>query len=203
MEKQFSLWRHIKQDLRWFTISNVLSIIRILLVPVIIVGFVFHWWMFSFLIFIGAGVTDLLDGYLARLLHEQTNLGKILDPLADKLFLLASFTTLAYVGSPSFTIPRWFVIWAVVREVLIIVGSYVIITTHEHPKVEPIIWGKLTTLFQMLFISWLFVCHFMKWEPARTYYVLLVLLALFSLLSFIQYLKKCFRYLFEGIVLHE
>lgn len=196
MKKPFSLLRHVNQDDRWITVSNVLSMIRILMVPFVVVGFVYHWWLFTFLLFVGAGITDLLDGYFARLLHEQTNLGKVLDPLADKFFLLASFISLAFVGTPSFQIPWWFVAWVVAREVLIVVGSYVIITTHEHPQVDPIIWGKLTTLFQMLFIVWLFVCHFMQWEPSRTYYALLVLLALFSLVSFMQYLKKCCRYFF-------
>lgn len=203
MKTPFSLLRHINQDDRWLTISNILSIIRILLVPVVIIGFIYHWWLFTFLLFVAAGITDLLDGYFARLLHEQTNLGKVLDPLADKIFLLASFVSLAFVGSPSFQVPWWFVAWVVIRECLIIVGSYVIITTHEYPKVEPIIWGKLTTLFQMLFIAWLFICRFMQWEPARTYDVLLILLALFSLLSFVQYLKKCLNYLFEGLALSQ
>ncbi len=195
MKTPFSLFSHIKQDARWLTISNILSITRILLVPVIVFGLARHWWLFSFFVFVFAGITDLLDGYFARLLHEQTNLGKVLDPLADKIFLLALFIALAFVGSPSFNIPLWFVVLAVIREVLIVLGSCIIIATNEHPKVEPILWGKLTTFFQMAFIAWLFVCNFMHWEPARTYYVLLVLLAFFSLVSFIQYLKKCRHFL--------
>ncbi len=200
MKQPYSLLWHIKQDKCWFTIANVLSMSRVFLAPFVVIGIAFNWWLFSFLLFVVAAVTDLLDGYLARLLHQQTYLGKLLDPIADKIFLLASFTALAFVGSPSFKIPLWFVALVVVRELLIIMGSYVIITTHEHPKVEPILWGKLTTFFQMLFISWLFVCYFMHWEPARTYYAFLVLLAFFSFISFIQYLRKCFNYFFEGIV---
>jgi cardiolipin synthase len=157
-----------------------------------IMGLVQHWWVFSFLVLAVAGITDLLDGYLARLLHEQTNLGKVLDPLADKIFLLTLFVALAFVDSPSFRIPLWFVVLVVAREIFIVLGSYVIITTNEHPRFDPSVLGKMTTFFQMLFISWLFVCHFFKWEPARTYYVFLVLLALLSFLSFMQYLKKCF-----------
>ena len=198
MKKQHSLLWFIKQDNRWCTISNILSFIRILLAPVIAFGLAAHSWTFSFFIFVGAGITDLLDGYLARVRHEHTNLGKILDPLADKIFLIASFAALSFMGAPSFQIPWWFVVLMAAREILIIIGSYIIITTNDHPTVEPIIWGKLTTLFQMLFISWLFICHFMCWEPAQTYYVLLILLALFSLLSFIKYLKKCFTCLFQG-----
>ncbi len=199
MQKKYSLWWHIQQDARWLTFSNILSVLRILLAPVVVFGLASHQWMLAFGVFVFASFTDLLDGYFARLLREQTNLGKVLDPLADKIFLLTLFISLAFIDSPSFKIPLWFVLLVVVREVLIVLGSYVIITTHEHPKVEPIIWGKLTTFFQMSFISWLFICRFLQWEPARTYYVLLILLALFSLISFMQYLKKCFMYLFEGV----
>lgn len=198
MHRKYSLWKHIRQDKRWFTISNLLSFLRILLAPLMIFGLMRHLWLFAFCIFIVAGATDLLDGYFARLLHEQTNLGKVLDPLADKIFLSTLFAALAFVDSPSFRIPLWFMVLVLLREGLMILGSYTILTTYEHPRVEPIVWGKLTTFFQMAFISWLFICGFMQWVPARTYYVLLVLLAIFSFISFLQYLRKCFIYLFPG-----
>ena len=62
-------------------------------------------------------------------------------------------------------------------------------------KVAPTIWGKLTTLFQILFIIWIFLCYFFGWVPAKTYYVLLILLTIFSVVSFAQYLKIGFAFL--------
>lgn len=199
MKKKYSLLYHIQQDSSWLTISNFFSFLRIILAPVVATGLYYHQWHFTFFIFLAAALTDLLDGYLARLLKKQTNLGKFLDPLADKFFLLTAFSALAFVDSPSFRIPWWFVMFVLIREGMIVGGSYFIMRTHENPHVEPNIWGKLTTLFQMIFIFWLFLCGFFQWEPAKTYVVSLLFLIIFSLLSLFQYIKKCFGYLYDII----
>jgi phosphatidylglycerophosphate synthase len=58
-----------------------------------------------------------------------------------------------------------------------------------------LIWGKLTTLLQILFLKWIFICYFMGWEPKRTYVVLLYSIAVFSVISLFQYFKKAFELL--------
>jgi cardiolipin synthase (CMP-forming) len=189
MNSDESKLSRIFKDRRWFNISNVLTLIRILLAPVIVVGIYNRCWFFSFIIFVLAFATDLLDGYLARLLQDQTHLGQLLDPLADKLFLMSSFGALVLLGSPSFHIPKWFLILAVSREVVLVLGSFLLLCASVNVNLEPLIWGKLTTLFQALFILWIFFCYFFGWEPARTYDVLLVLLSLFSVISLFQYIR--------------
>lgn len=156
-----------------------------------------YWqqWETAFWIFCIAAGTDVLDGHFARVLKEQTNLGRVLDPLADKILIVATFSALAFIDTPLFHIPLWFVVLVFVREGIIILGSCIIMRKRHDVTVESIIWGKLTTLFQVLFITWLFVCYFIGWDPEQTFGVVLVLLALFSILSLFQYVKKGVLYL--------
>ncbi len=179
----------------WFNISNFLTFLRIFLIPFIVYGISIQNWPAVFLLFLVVSATDLLDGFLARLLRQETFLGKVLDPIADKLLLASSFCALAFLQSPSFAIPFWFVILVLFRESLILVGVFSMLSAGIKLEIAPTVWGKLTTLFQLLFIMWLFICYFMSWAPAKTYYTLLILLAIFSVLSLLQYIKIGIGYL--------
>ena len=185
----------MSQDRRWVNVSNALTFLRIILAPLVVVGVLFQAWRATFLIFLVASISDVLDGYCARLFNEKTALGEILDPIADKFFLLCSFGSLAFLATPSFSIPIWFVILFCVRELIILSGTYILLRINRNFHVEPTVWGKLTTLFQLLFIGWLFVCYFLHWAPMRTYAVVVILLALFSLLSLMQYMRIGIAYL--------
>lgn len=195
VKKISKMWKEIALEGRWLTISNLLTVLRILLIPIIIFGIANHLWTFVFFLFLFAGVTDVLDGQLARWLDEQTVLGACLDPIADKLLLIASFATLSFVDSPSFSIPSWFVFFVCAREAIILGGSFFLVFRGIHLRIAPSIWGKMTTFFQLLFILWIFVCYFVGWNPIKTYSILLVLLAVFSLFSLGQYAVVGMRYL--------
>lgn len=185
----------IFKDKSWLTISNFLTISRIFLTPVIVYGIFSQRWRMVFLLFLIVTITDLLDGYLARLLNQNTYLGKILDPVADKFLIISSFSSLAFLHSPSFFIPAWFVALVVLREFIIIFGSSILLFLKTNFEVQPNIWGKLTTFFQLIFIMWIFICYFFAWVPAKTYYSLLILLSFFSILSLLQYIKIGFQFL--------
>ncbi len=195
MQQKDSLIKKILQDKTWFTISNFLTISRILLTPAIVIGIYYQKWTFSFWTLFIVGWTDLFDGYLARLLNEDTNLGKFLDPIADKILLMSSFYALAFLGSPSFPIPCWFVALIFCREFLIMTGIFCMMKVGVEIEIAPTLWGKLTTFFQIIFILWIFVCYFYVWVPAKTYYTLLYLLAIFSVFSLWQYVKIGINYL--------
>jgi len=193
-------FKNIFKDKSWWTVSNFLTIGRILLTPFIVVSIYATEWKKAFILFVISAATDLFDGYLARFLKQETYLGKLLDPIADKLLLISVFASLAFLNSPSFIIPRWFVFLLLIREVSILVGSFFLMRKNIQFKVQPTIWGKATTMFQCLFISWLFICSFMGFAPAKTYYILLILLTIFSLIAFMQYVKIGFKYLFLFLV---
>ncbi|KKQ32313.1 MAG: CDP-alcohol phosphatidyltransferase [candidate division TM6 bacterium GW2011_GWF2_37_49] len=179
----------IFQDKHWLTISNIITTLRIFLAPVVIVGMYYSCWVFSFFIFVLAAATDLLDGYLARLLNQQTHFGRMLDPVADKIFLISSFYSLSFINTPSFLVPAWFVWLIIVREILILLGSLILIIACSNFEVKPILWGKLTTFFQLAFIAWIFACYFFSWIPVKTYNISLILLTIYSVISFLVYAK--------------
>ncbi len=184
-------WR----DKSWFNISNILTAVRILLTPIIVYSIVNNWWKIAFFLIFIAALTDFLDGFLARLFCEQTQFGAMFDPIADKIFLVACFYTLAFVHSPSFMVPRWFVYLIMFRETLILTGFGIFLIFRSGVEVRPSIWGKLTTLFQILFIMWIFICYFMGWSPQKTYSVIIIFLALFSVFSLGQYALVGLHYL--------
>ena len=192
---QDSISKKLAEDKKWLTLSNILTMARILLTPVLVAGIFYKRWFLVFILFIAIGLTDLLDGYLARLWDEHTNFGKLLDPLADKFLIISMFFSLAFLSSPSFKIPIWFFVLILCREITIIYGTYYLLKTGIKVAVAPIIWGKLTTFLQLFFIFWMFICYFLEWTPTITYYVTLVLLSIFSILSLLQYIKLGISYL--------
>jgi cardiolipin synthase len=189
MKKQNNFSSLISSDKRWLTISNMMTMARFVLTPFVVIGLAYQMWMVAALLFAIAAGTDLLDGHIARIRNEQTNLGALLDPLADKFLLLVSFGTLAFLHTMPFAIPHWFFLIALGREALMLCGAAILLWCYKGARVRPLIWGKLTTLMQILFLLWIFVCYFAGWEPRRTYRSLLVALAVFSLISLWKYIR--------------
>lgn len=177
------------------TLSTVLTIIRIILVPIIVAAMVMHSWGVSFFLFVIAAITDCLDGTLARLLHQKTFLGAFLDPLADKFLILSCFFTLAFVQSPLFVIPKWFVWFVLCKEVLQLSGAVFVYLRKGHIEIRPTLLGKVTATAQMGFIIWLFACYFFQWVPIKTYYTMLGLLLVLITVSLLQYARIGIRFL--------
>lgn len=129
-------------------LPNALTLLRILLVP-IFVGLVLYGHPSAALaVFLVAGLTDALDGLIARLLNQQTTLGRYLDPLADKLLLVAAFVVLSVEG----WVPLWVTIIVVSRDIILSVGSLVIHLLREQPDIAPTVMGKVTTVLQLTYI---------------------------------------------------
>ena len=171
------------------TVPTLLTIMRIVLVPFIIGCMFMQHWGAAFILFFLATITDFLDGNLARCWNEKTFLGACMDPIADKLLLISFFATLAFIETPLFTIPRWFVLLVLLKESIVIFGATFILGSGRHLDVQPTILGKLTTVVQMVFILWLFACYYFHWMPVKTYGTMLGIMLLMVFLSFIQYLR--------------
>jgi cardiolipin synthase (CMP-forming) len=128
-------------------LPNLITIGRILLVPLTIWLIVTGQFLLAFLVFVIAGVSDAVDGFIARRYHLHTDLGRYLDPLADKLLLDSIFVTLGFLKF----IPAWLVILVASRDVLII-GAVMLSWLLEKPiRVRPLMVSKATTLMQILF----------------------------------------------------
>lgn len=109
----------------------------------------------AFWLFVAAGVSDGVDGYLARRLDARTTLGRYLDPIADKVLLVSVFLTLGYVGK----IDQWLVILVVSRDIMI-VGGLMLAVLVSHPiDVEPSLSSKANTAMQIVFVALLLAPH--------------------------------------------
>lgn len=189
----FSFFKKLSAREKRLTIPTILTISRMILVPFIVIAMIAHHWGLAFWFFVIAALTDTVDGSLARLSGEKTFLGTCLDPVADKLLILSCFFTLAFVQSPLFTIPLWFVLLVLIKELIIIGGALIILLLGGRLNICPTWLGKITTVAQISFIIWLFACYFFHWLPIKTYHTMLGIVILLTLLSLIQYVRIGFH----------
>ena len=140
---------------RIITLPNVLTIFRMALIP-LFVSFLFYQRFLPALgTFIVAGITDGLDGLLARRFHQQSPLGRILDPIADKLMLVTSFIVLTMKGVYPTPIPKhlpipfWVTITVLSRDVFILVGAAAINIVSGFRAFQPSLPGKISTVVQI------------------------------------------------------
>lgn len=130
-------------------LPNLVTLGRLLLVPVAI------WLVLSgelaaaFWIFVAAGLSDAVDGFIAKRLNQRSRLGALLDPLADKALLVSMFVTLGVAGR----LPNWLVIMVVFRDVMIIGGFLLITALAQTMKWEPLFVSKLNTALQIALIA--------------------------------------------------
>lgn len=127
------------------TIPNAISIFRIFLVPVFLILVVNGHFFAALVIFITAGISDGADGMIARLFDQKSRLGSYLDPLADKCLLVGSFICLALID----IVPFWLTAIIITRDVLILVGVSILFIKKGAFVINPSIWGKATTFFQL------------------------------------------------------
>ena len=126
-------------------IPNILTVIRILLVPLFVIFLLKNMFHFALLVFTIAAISDCFDGLIARYLNQRTVLGAYLDPLADKLLLSSSFIILAVIKS----IPKWLAVIVISRDILIMLGVAIFAMTDIKFEIRPRITSKLTTVFQI------------------------------------------------------
>jgi len=129
-----------------FTPANQLTVTRMLLIPAFVILLVYGYRGWAVVTFVAAGVTDLLDGLIARTMGEKTTLGAWLDPMADKLLLVTMFVmlTLPGVADPN-RLPVWFTVLVISRDVAI-VATVAVVNLAVGPRTfRPSIYGKIAT----------------------------------------------------------
>lgn len=129
-------------------IPNIISVLRILLVLPITHLLVNEAWIQALILIFVAGISDALDGFLARAFHWQSELGSILDPIADKLLLVIIFVTLAYRD----VIPNWLALLVIARDIVILTGAVSYQWLTQDLKIAPLLSSKLNTALQIVFI---------------------------------------------------
>ena len=129
------------------SIPNLITLGRILLVPVVVWAIASGAMWIAFVLFLAAGVSDAVDGYLAKRFNMTTVLGAYLDPLADKALIVSIYLTLGINN----LIPRWLVILVVSRDILIVGGIILSLLIGNPLKIKPLLVSKLNTVAQILF----------------------------------------------------
>jgi cardiolipin synthase len=107
---------------------------------------IYGWLAAALVLFITAGITDLLDGVLARRYRHETILGSFLDPVADKLLMTVSFISLAVIG----LLPPWLGVLAVSKDLFVVIGMAVLYFSGQPVAAVPTLWGKQTTFLQIV-----------------------------------------------------
>jgi cardiolipin synthase len=130
-------------------LPNYITLARVILIPFFINFMIYGYYQEALAVFGAACITDALDGLLARLLNQKTQLGAFLDPMADKLLILSAFVTLVLLDR----LPFWLVIIVVSRDAILTMGSMVIYFTTGTLKIEPSVTGKLTTVMQLAVVT--------------------------------------------------
>lgn len=144
---------------RIITLPNVLTVFRMGLTPVFVSLLFYQKFLLALAVFVIAGITDGLDGLLARRFHQQSPLGRILDPIADKLMLVTSFVVLSMRGvypTPlpnHLPIPFWVTITVISRDVFILVGAAAINMVTGFRAFQPSLPGKISTLVQIIAVA--------------------------------------------------
>jgi cardiolipin synthase len=131
-------------------VPNLLTVLRILLIPVFIICLLYERLFLALVVFVGAGITDGLDGMIARLFHQRTPTGEYLDPIADKLLLTSAFIALAVLKM----IPSWLTVIVIARDVIIVLGILILLLTSHKVEISPIFISKVATCFQIATIGW-------------------------------------------------
>ncbi|MEW6607103.1 MAG: CDP-alcohol phosphatidyltransferase family protein [bacterium] len=171
------------------TLANKITILRILLIPVLVIFLVYGYrknlLLFRHIalgIFILSMITDALDGMVARAFKQKTNLGSLLDPLADKLLLVTTFGVIGYIGKISLGI----VILVISREVIMTLGWIILhIFSPNTITIKPSILGKITTALQMLTI----ICCLIEIQyPIIIRWTLITTMVIFTIASTLHYI---------------
>ncbi len=131
------------------SIPNLISTLRILLVPPVVWSMLEQRWSLALPLFLFGGLSDGLDGFLARRYHWTSRLGAILDPIGDKLLMVSSYLVLGWQG----ILPCWLVALVILRDVVIMAGTVLYRALIGVVVFEPILLSKINTVCQILLIT--------------------------------------------------
>jgi cardiolipin synthase len=165
------------------TIPNLFTIFRVLLVPIFIIYIINDRSMGSLIIFLIASISDAMDGFIARIFHQKSDLGAHLDPLADKILLVSAYVTLAVLRM----IPPWLAILIISRDVIILLGVLVLYLNRHPVKVHPSLLSKSTTCLQIGTILMILSSNYISIEFIKIYAFWLT--AGFTIASGLQYIR--------------
>ena len=173
------------------SIPNLITLGRILLVPIIVWAIASNQMEFAFAVFIVAGVSDAVDGFLAKRFNMTSELGALLDPLADKALLVSIYIALGIWGA----IPRSLVILVVSRDFMIVTAVIVSWLFDKPVAMKPLMVSKLNTAAQVAFAALVLASLAFNFQPGPYDVILMGLVTVFTLASVWLYLVEWVRHM--------
>jgi len=176
------------------SIPNIITLGRIILVPVIVWAIASDQMQIAFAVFVIAGVSDAVDGFLAKRFNMTSELGALLDPLADKALLVSIYVALGIWGA----VPRWVVILVVSRDIMIVAAVIVSWLFDKPVPIKPSMMSKLNTVAQVAFAALVLGSLAFERPPNPfdlVYLVPMLLVAFFTLASVSLYLVEWVRHM--------
>ncbi|OOZ41603.1 CDP-alcohol phosphatidyltransferase family protein [Solemya elarraichensis gill symbiont] len=170
-------------------IPNIITILRILLVVPVVLALLDLRYELGLILFAVAGISDGVDGFLAKHYHWESWLGSMLDPIADKLLLVATFITLSYLG----LFPLWVVALVLLRDFVIVAGATYYYHRIDHFTGEPTLVSKLNTVTQILLALLIVLAQVTTWVPASLITILIGIVAGTTIASGADYVVEWVR----------
>ncbi|MBN8955125.1 MAG: CDP-alcohol phosphatidyltransferase family protein [Rhizobiales bacterium] len=172
-------------------LPNLITLARILLVPVVVWAIASGEMLIAFVVFVVAGISDAVDGFLAKRFDMTTEIGAYLDPLADKALLVSIYIALGITGN----VPRWLVILVVSRD-LMIIGAVILSWLVSKPiNIRPLAVSKLNTAAQIVFAGLVLGSLGLDFNPGWAMPAMMTLVAVLTLLSVGAYLREWVRHM--------
>jgi cardiolipin synthase (CMP-forming) len=173
------------------SIPNIITLGRILLVPFIVWAITSDKMEIAFVIFIVAGISDAVDGFLAKRFNMASELGALLDPLADKALLVSIYVALGIGGA----VPRWIVILVVSRDIMIVSAVIVSWLFGKPIPMKPLMVSKLNTVAQVGFAALVLAALGFGFKSTPYDLILMGLVTVFTLVSVSLYLVEWVRHM--------
>ena len=173
------------------SIPNLITLARILTVPVLVWAIISGQMPLAFLLFLVAGISDAVDGFLAKRFGMATELGAYLDPLADKVLIVSIYVALGITGA----LPAWLVILVVSRDIMI-VGAVILSWLVDHPvAMKPLAVSKLNTAAQIVFATLKLASLGIGFDAEPVLTAMMVIVVALTLLSIGFYLREWIRHM--------
>ncbi len=173
------------------TIPNLITIFRLILVPVVIVMILQGRWATAFVLFVVAGISDAADGFIAKRFDMRSEFGAHIDPLADKALLVSIYVTLAIVG----VLPSWLAIVVVSRDLMIVAAVLLSWVMSRPVEIKPLLVSKLNTGAQIAFAALALAANAFGAELAGLEDIAMVLVAALTVASAGAYLGGWLRHM--------
>jgi cardiolipin synthase len=173
------------------SIPNLITLGRILLVPVVVWAIASGEMRIAFILFLAAGVSDAVDGFLAKRFGMATELGAYLDPLADKAMLVSIYVALAVIGA----IPLWLVILVVSRDIMIVSAVILSWLVDRPVPLKPLRVSKINTVAQIVLALLVIAALAFEFDARLAIVGLMALVAVLTLLSVAFYVAEWVRHM--------